>query len=47
VFALTAYITVRDFFYERNNLEMKCRLPQLNVFSFKGVDGTFVISLNY
>jgi len=28
-------------------LEKKCLLPQLNVFSIKGVEGALVISLNY
>jgi len=32
------------FFYERNNLEKKCLLPQ---FSAKGVGGKLVISLSY
>jgi hypothetical protein len=34
-------------FYERNDLDKKCLLPQLNVISIKGVGGTLVISLNY
>ena len=37
VFAMTAYIRVGEFFYERNNLEKKGLLPQLNVFCIEGV----------
>jgi len=38
---------VRQFFYERNNLEKKCLLQKLNLFSIKGVGGALVLSLNY
>jgi hypothetical protein len=47
VFVVAAYIKVRNFFEGRNNLQKKCLLPQLNVFSIKGAGGTLVISVKY
>jgi hypothetical protein len=44
---MTSYIRVGYYLNEKNNLEKKCLLLQLNVFSIKGVEGALVISLNY
>jgi len=49
VFAMISYVRLglREFFYKGNNLEKKCLLPELTVFSIKGVVATLVIFLNY
>jgi len=44
---MISYVRVGDFFNERNDLEKKCVLSQLNVFSIKGLGGMLVLSLNY